>query len=349
MADEALQYRTTRRRRPERPAARAAGRLPGRMCRSRRPAGPRIASNAANPTINLNLNTGVSDMGGDMKEVSVTVRRGEGWGQDRVAVRAVTGRRVRHPQRARAGHAASARHLRPNYLLPYAREVIANLLTRAASAVPVAARQFPQALFNQAADAPNRPAAIARGCGELSQRRCPPRPRASTCVVPVRALGAPALQSSSRAYRAPLCAGAAIAAHARCPRPSTQQRALPAAKPSFRTRCSSNLISPQPCAPAPDTTHRSAQSRAAFAAAGNRACISGGDARISWATKGFELSTGLLPHEVVRQVLGENVPTAVVSGPTFAKEVGAGLPTGDDRRCERCDVRERSCGSDCRA
>jgi len=30
----------------------------------------------------------------------------------------------------------------------------------------------------------------------------------------------------------------------------------------------------------------------------------GADARISWATKGFELATGLLPHEVVRQVLG---------------------------------------------
>ncbi len=51
------------------------------------------------------------------------------------------------------------------------------------------------------------------------------------------------------------------------------------------------------------------------------------DARVSWATKGFELATGLLPHEVVRQVLGESVATAVVSGPTFAKEVGAGLPT----------------------
>lgn len=49
--------------------------------------------------------------------------------------------------------------------------------------------------------------------------------------------------------------------------------------------------------------------------------------RIAWATKGFELSTGLLPHEVARELLGEHVPLAVVSGPTFAKEVGAGLPT----------------------
>jgi glycerol-3-phosphate dehydrogenase (NAD(P)+) len=51
------------------------------------------------------------------------------------------------------------------------------------------------------------------------------------------------------------------------------------------------------------------------------------DARVAWATKGFELTTGLLPHEVARQVLGPNVPLAVISGPTFANEVGAGLPT----------------------
>jgi glycerol-3-phosphate dehydrogenase (NAD(P)+) len=49
--------------------------------------------------------------------------------------------------------------------------------------------------------------------------------------------------------------------------------------------------------------------------------------RLAWATKGFELSTGLLPHEVAGQVLGSDVPTAVISGPTFAREVGAGLPT----------------------
>jgi glycerol-3-phosphate dehydrogenase (NAD(P)+) len=50
-------------------------------------------------------------------------------------------------------------------------------------------------------------------------------------------------------------------------------------------------------------------------------------ARVAWATKGFELATGMLPHEVARQVLGEHVPLAVISGPTFAREVGAGLPT----------------------
>ncbi len=50
-------------------------------------------------------------------------------------------------------------------------------------------------------------------------------------------------------------------------------------------------------------------------------------ARVCWATKGFELSTGKLPHEVAAEVLGDNHAMAVLSGPTFAKEVGAGLPT----------------------
>jgi glycerol-3-phosphate dehydrogenase (NAD(P)+) len=50
-------------------------------------------------------------------------------------------------------------------------------------------------------------------------------------------------------------------------------------------------------------------------------------ARIAWASKGFELSTGKLPHQVAQEVLGPGVPIAVLSGPTFAKEVGQGLPT----------------------
>ncbi|MCE3285017.1 MAG: glycerol-3-phosphate dehydrogenase [Steroidobacteraceae bacterium] len=49
--------------------------------------------------------------------------------------------------------------------------------------------------------------------------------------------------------------------------------------------------------------------------------------RIAWATKGFELETGKLPHQVACEVLGMSVPTAVLSGPTFAREVGLGLPT----------------------
>lgn len=51
------------------------------------------------------------------------------------------------------------------------------------------------------------------------------------------------------------------------------------------------------------------------------------DARLSWATKGFELESGKLPHEVVGECIGTDRPMAVLSGPTFAKEVGEGLPT----------------------
>ena len=53
----------------------------------------------------------------------------------------------------------------------------------------------------------------------------------------------------------------------------------------------------------------------------------GSAARLAWATKGFELDTGLLPHQVAKEILGAGRPFAVLSGPTFAREVGQGLPT----------------------
>jgi glycerol-3-phosphate dehydrogenase (NAD(P)+) len=53
----------------------------------------------------------------------------------------------------------------------------------------------------------------------------------------------------------------------------------------------------------------------------------GAETRVAWATKGFEVSSGLLPHQVAREVLGPDRAIAVLSGPTFAREVGAGLPT----------------------
>lgn len=51
------------------------------------------------------------------------------------------------------------------------------------------------------------------------------------------------------------------------------------------------------------------------------------DSRILWATKGLERDTGRLLQEVVREKLGENYPLAILSGPTFAKELAQGLPT----------------------
>lgn len=49
--------------------------------------------------------------------------------------------------------------------------------------------------------------------------------------------------------------------------------------------------------------------------------------RIMWATKGLERDTGRLLQDVVLQILGESYPLAVLSGPTFAKELAHGLPT----------------------
>ncbi|MFZ5636375.1 MAG: NAD(P)H-dependent glycerol-3-phosphate dehydrogenase [Pseudomonadota bacterium] len=50
-------------------------------------------------------------------------------------------------------------------------------------------------------------------------------------------------------------------------------------------------------------------------------------AGVAWATKGFEPGSGRFLHEVAGDLLPANVPLAVVTGPSFAKEVAAGLPT----------------------
>ncbi|MBC7414969.1 MAG: NAD(P)-dependent glycerol-3-phosphate dehydrogenase [Herminiimonas sp.] len=47
---------------------------------------------------------------------------------------------------------------------------------------------------------------------------------------------------------------------------------------------------------------------------------------IVWLCKGFEQDTGLLPHQVVRAVLGSAIAAGVLSGPSFAQEVARGLP-----------------------
>ena len=51
------------------------------------------------------------------------------------------------------------------------------------------------------------------------------------------------------------------------------------------------------------------------------------DSRLVWATKGLEAETGRLLQDVAREVLGDAIPLAVLSGPTFAKEMAVGMPT----------------------
>lgn len=48
---------------------------------------------------------------------------------------------------------------------------------------------------------------------------------------------------------------------------------------------------------------------------------------IACACKGLEPGSGRLVHEVIEDAIGTAYPFAVISGPTFAKELGIGLPT----------------------
>jgi glycerol-3-phosphate dehydrogenase (NAD(P)+) len=48
---------------------------------------------------------------------------------------------------------------------------------------------------------------------------------------------------------------------------------------------------------------------------------------LAWASKGLEPGTGRFLDEAARRELGEKLPLAVITGPSFAREVAAGLPT----------------------
>ncbi len=47
---------------------------------------------------------------------------------------------------------------------------------------------------------------------------------------------------------------------------------------------------------------------------------------IVWLCKGFEEGSQMLPHQIAHEVLGDQVSTGVLSGPSFAQEVAQGMP-----------------------
>lgn len=95
------------------------------------PAGPRLAPNTPNPTINLNLSTSVNDLGNDLKEVVLTVR-----------VEAQAAEKTVWLCELQQAGAFGIRNVPqgdmqrllgifcPNYLLPYARQVVSDLLMK---------------------------------------------------------------------------------------------------------------------------------------------------------------------------------------------------------------------------
>jgi preprotein translocase subunit SecB len=95
------------------------------------PQGPRLQPSTANPTINLNLNTTVNELGGDLTEVVLTVRV-EAQAADKTVwlvelqQAGVFGIRNYPPQDLQRVLGIFC----PNYLFPFARQVISDLLTR---------------------------------------------------------------------------------------------------------------------------------------------------------------------------------------------------------------------------
>ena len=63
--------------------------------------------------------------------------------------------------------------------------------------------------------------------------------------------------------------------------------------------------------------------------------------RIAWATKGLEVGTAKRADEIVDEELPGHPPPAVISGPTFAREVAAGLPTAVTVASEDCAFAEQ--------
>lgn len=64
-------------------------------------------------------------------------------------------------------------------------------------------------------------------------------------------------------------------------------------------------------------------------------------ANVVWLCKGFEEQSHMLPHQIVREILGSDVAAGVLSGPSFAQEVARGLPCALTIASEDAALRER--------
>ena len=65
--------------------------------------------------------------------------------------------------------------------------------------------------------------------------------------------------------------------------------------------------------------------------------------KIAWASKGFNPDDGSLLHEIVAQTFSPQTPAAILSGPTFAQEVAANLPTAITIASTRAGFCQRAC------
>jgi len=65
---------------------------------------------------------------------------------------------------------------------------------------------------------------------------------------------------------------------------------------------------------------------------------SGPPPAVVWTCKGFDHDTAQLPHEIAESQLGSQVPSGVLSGPSFANEVARGLPVALTIASQSSDV-----------
>lgn len=63
---------------------------------------------------------------------------------------------------------------------------------------------------------------------------------------------------------------------------------------------------------------------------------------VVWVCKGFEAGSGLLPHQVVAEVLGGDAICGALSGPSFAEEVAGGQPTAVSLAANDADFARRT-------
>lgn len=63
---------------------------------------------------------------------------------------------------------------------------------------------------------------------------------------------------------------------------------------------------------------------------------------VVWATKGFEPGSGRLLHEVAEETIDARIPTAVLSGPTFASEIARDLPAAVSCASASAEFAERA-------
>jgi preprotein translocase subunit SecB len=95
------------------------------------PAGPRLAPNSPNPTINLNLSTSVNDLGNDLKEVVLTVRIEAQAAEKTVWLCELQQAGAFGIRNVPAGDMQRLLGIFcPNYLLPYARQTVSDLLIK---------------------------------------------------------------------------------------------------------------------------------------------------------------------------------------------------------------------------